>query len=84
MPAFNFKMIPQLIAGLAALTVLPVTASPVELTRRGTVASDAIVGFPQTVPAGTVGDLYLAYQPKLYVVNGCVPFPAVDAEGNTK
>ncbi|KAI1838123.1 hypothetical protein DTO006G1_4110 [Penicillium roqueforti] len=76
-------MIPQLIAGLAALTVLPVTASPVELTRRGTVASDAIVGFPQTVPAGTVGDLYLAYQPKLYVVNGCVPFPAVDAEGNT-
>lgn len=77
-------MIPQLIAALTVLTVLPVTASPVELTRRGTVGSDVIVGFPETVPAGATGDLYLAYQPKLYVANGCVPFPAVDANGNTK
>ncbi|KAJ5727039.1 npp1 domain-containing protein [Penicillium malachiteum] len=57
------------------------TASP--LTSRGTIASDEIVGFPQTVPSGTTGEVYLAYQPYLYVVNGCVPFPAVDAEGDT-
>jgi hypothetical protein len=42
------------------------------------------VGFSQTVPSGTTGEVYLAYQPDLYVVNGCVPFPAVDASGNTK
>lgn len=52
--------------------------------RRGIIASDEIVGFPQTVPSGTTGDVYLAYQPYLYVVNGCVPFPGVDAEGDTK
>lgn len=60
-------------------------ASPVtSIHRRGKIASDEIVGFPQTVPSGTTGDIYLAYQPRLKVVNGCVPFPAVDAQGNTK
>lgn len=43
-----------------------------------------IDGFPQTVPSGTTGKVYLAYQPALYVENGCVPFPAVDSKGNTK
>ncbi|KAJ5486805.1 hypothetical protein N7530_001105 [Penicillium desertorum] len=76
-------MIHRLIAALTALTALPVTASPVNLVRRGTVGNDEIVGLPQTVPSGAVGDLYLAYQPKLKVVNGCVPFPGVDAAGNT-
>jgi hypothetical protein len=42
------------------------------------------VGFAQTVPDDTEGALYLAYQPYLYVVNGCVPFPGVDAAGDTK
>ncbi|KAJ6465764.1 putative necrosis and ethylene inducing peptide 2 precursor [Mycena sanguinolenta] len=58
-----------------------VTAAP--LWERASIPSDEVVGFPQTVPSGTVGDVYLAYQPHLDVVNGCVPFPAVDAEGNT-
>ncbi|KAL1863453.1 hypothetical protein Plec18167_000546 [Paecilomyces lecythidis] len=59
-------------------------ASPVMgIHRRGTIASDEIVGFPQTVPSGATGDIYLAYQPRLKVVNGCVPFPAVDAQGDT-
>jgi hypothetical protein len=51
---------------------------------RASIDSDAVVGFAQTVPSGTTGEVYLAYQPYLKVVNGCVPFPAVDAEGNTK
>lgn len=70
----------SLLAVAAAAAVA--TATPLE--RRGTIASDAIVGFDQTVPSGTTGDVYLAYQPYLYVVNGCVPFPAVDEEGDTK
>lgn len=69
--------------GLLAATTC--NASPITgLQRRGSIASDEIVGFAQTVPSGTTGDLYLAYQPRLKVVNGCVPFPAVDAEGDTK
>lgn len=67
---------------LGFLATVVVDGTPI--ARRGTIASDEIVGFAQTVPSGTVGDLYLAYKPYLYVYNGCVPFPAVDAAGDTK
>ncbi|PIL33810.1 hypothetical protein GSI_04435 [Ganoderma sinense ZZ0214-1] len=50
---------------------------------RAVLPHDEIVGFPETVPDTRVGQLYLKYKPHLYVANGCVPFPAVDAEGNT-
>lgn len=66
------------------LAATAAVANPVQLHQRGTIGSDDIVGFSQTVPSGTEGSLYLAYQPYLYVVNGCVPFPAVDAAGDTK
>ncbi|KAK1983525.1 necrosis inducing protein [Colletotrichum cereale] len=58
-----------------------VIAAPIE--RRGVISHDAVVGFPETVPTGTVGSLYLKYKPYLKVVNGCVPFPAVNAAGDT-
>lgn len=73
MKTISFSILASLAAGATATHY-----------RRGTIASDEIVGFPQTVPSGTTGDVYLAYQPYLYVVNGCVPFPGVDAEGDTK
>jgi hypothetical protein len=57
------------------------TGSPVQ--KRAVIAHDAVVGFAETVPNTTAGKLYLAYKPHLKVVNGCVPFPAVDASGNT-
>lgn len=68
----------------SATLLATVAARVTPLETRGTIGSDDIVGFPQTVPSGTTGTVYLAYQPHLYVVNGCVPFPAVDAEGDTK
>lgn len=74
----------RLFTGLATLSCLGAITSANPLSRRGTIGSDEIVGFDQTVPSGTTGEVYLAYQPYLYVVNGCVPFPAVDAEGDTK
>jgi hypothetical protein len=74
----------QVSVGLLATAGINATPLSTPLERRGTIASDEIVGFPETVPSGTVGDVYLAYQPYLYVENGCVPFPAVDAEGDTK
>lgn len=45
---------------------------------------DAVVGFAEAVPDSSEGDLMLAYKPYLKVFNGCVPFPAVDADGNTR
>lgn len=61
-----------------------VLASPTRLFRRADIDADEVVGFPQTVPDDTEGTLMLQYQPYLYVVDGCVPFPAVDAEGDTR
>lgn len=58
-------------------------ASPISLAKRAVIAHDAVVGFPQTVPSGIAGTLYLKYKPFLEVYNGCVPFPAVNAAGDT-
>lgn len=68
---------------IVSLLAASTTALPTELSRRAVIAHDAVVGFPQTVPSGTVGTLMLKYKPWLKVFNGCVPFPAVDAAGNT-
>ena len=72
-------MLPS-IARLSLLFISAVSAAAIQ--KRAVIAHDAVVGFPQTVPSGTLGQLYLKYKPTLKVVNGCVPFPAVDAEGN--
>ncbi|KAJ5885954.1 uncharacterized protein N7473_008628 [Penicillium subrubescens] len=74
---FNRVLGPLAVCSLAA-------ANPTrKLDRRGTIGNADIVGFSETVPSGTTGEVYLAYKPHLYVQNGCVPFPAVDASGNT-
>lgn len=69
-----------LLAGV--LAIVSVQATPLE--RRGTVGTDVIIGLAEAVPSGSVGTIYKAYQPLLKVVNGCVPYPGVDALGNTK
>ena len=68
---------------LALATFSSISAIPFALDRRAVIAHDAVVGFPQAVPSGAIGDLYLKYKPFLYVANGCVPFPAVQADGDT-
>ena len=77
---FNFRTLP--IQLLAAATLI--LASPITLDTRAVIAHTAVVGFPQTVPAGLTGTLMLKYKPFLNVFNGCVPFPAVNAGGDTR
>lgn len=52
--------------------------------KRSDIDSDAVVGFVTTVADDTEGTLMEKWWPYLYVVDGCVPFPAVDAEGDTR
>lgn len=52
--------------------------------KRSDIDSDAVVGFSTTVADDTEGTLMEKWWPYLYVVDGCVPFPAVDAEGDTR
>lgn len=44
---------------------------------------DKIVGFNEVVPTTISQKAAKRFQPYLKVYSGCVPFPAVDAQGNT-
>ncbi|KAI0015647.1 NPP1-domain-containing protein [Xylariomycetidae sp. FL0641] len=61
---------------LVATAAIGASAAP--LDPRDVIDHDAVVGFAE---AGTPAALQ--FKPWLKVENGCVPFPAVDAEGNT-
>jgi len=71
----------HLILALCSLASTSFAAPALE--RRAVINHDAVVGFPETVPSGTLGSLYLKHKPFLQVDGGCVPFPAVDGSGNT-
>lgn len=81
--------IQSVLVGLV-LTAVPVLGAPAlaqastPLEARSVISHDAVVGFTEAVPDSVAGTLMLKYKPKLKVTNGCVPFPAVDAEGNTR
>ncbi|KAK7952265.1 uncharacterized protein PG986_007993 [Apiospora aurea] len=66
--------------GLAILARLAL-ADPIQ--QRDPIGNGDIVGLPESVPSGTAGELYLKYKPYLLRDSGCVPYPAVDAQGNT-
>ncbi len=66
--------------GLGLGLAIGSASSAPTLRSRSEINWDAVVGFPETAPAGSP---YLKYKPYLDVVNGCVSFPAVDADGNT-
>jgi len=45
---------------------------------------DEVKAFPEDVGDGDSGKLYLKYKPYLKVIDGCVPFPAVQADGGVR
>jgi len=67
------------------LSVPQISALPFNfgLSRRAQLAYDAVVNFNEAVPSGVTGELMLKYKPWLEVYNGCVPYPAVNAAGDT-
>lgn len=74
------------LAGLAAQSVLgaptAITShSNVEARGSESIDHSAVVGFEETAPPTIEGTLMLRYKPTLKVFGGCVPFPAVDANG---
>jgi Necrosis inducing protein (NPP1) len=80
--AILFTLVKLSLLAVTAVNAVP-TSNPLE-KRTTVLAYDDIVGFAASVPDDTEGDLYTAYQPYLYVVNGCVPFPAVDSAGDVR
>ena len=69
---------------LLSLLLSATVASAAPLEARAVIAHDAVVGFAQAVPSTATGNSYLKFKPWLKVVSGCVPFPAVNAAGDTR
>jgi hypothetical protein len=67
------------------LSIPHISALPLNLglSRRAELAYDAVANFNEAVPSGITGELMLKYKPWLEVYNGCVPYPAVNAAGDT-
>uniref|UniRef100_K3X212 Uncharacterized protein n=1 Tax=Globisporangium ultimum (strain ATCC 200006 / CBS 805.95 / DAOM BR144) TaxID=431595 RepID=K3X212_GLOUD len=47
------------------------------------IAHDAVVPFVEPTPTTTAQKLGIKFKPQLHISNGCHPYPAVDAAGNT-
>lgn len=76
--------LPMLALAMGAAIAAPSRTDSSPIAKRSDIAHDKVVGFAQTVAADTEGSLMLEWKPYLYVVDGCVPFPAVDSAGDTR
>lgn len=85
-------MLPHTLLPLLAIAAQSVVGAPItdtglssiEAREQKTIGHTEIVGFPETTPNTTEGELMLKYKPTLKVFKGCVPFPAVDANGQCR
>jgi hypothetical protein len=73
-----------MLAQVSLLALVSAALAAPQSVKRADIDHDAVVGFDETVPDTTIGELMLKWKPTLYVVDGCVPFPAVDEDGNTR
>lgn len=68
---------------ISGLTLAVTVVSGAAIEQRDVLGHNVIVGFEEAVPSTTAGSLFLKHKPFLKIFSGCVPFPAVDALGNT-
>lgn len=78
-----------LIPTLGFATATPFQIPPSHWKRGGDVAvgnkwldHDKIAAFPETPSYDIDGEVQMAFKPLLHSWHGCVPYPAVDANGN--
>lgn len=72
------------LSNLAAGLLLASTAHSAAVTLQPRLAHNKVKPFAQAVPSSWLGQMYLKHKPYLAVLSGCVPFPAVDPQGNVK
>lgn len=68
----------------AAGLLLAGTAHSAAVQVQPRLAHNKVKPFPQSVPDNWLGQMYLKHKPYLAVLSGCLPFPAVDPQGNVK
>lgn len=56
----------------------------VPIQKRAVVNLDTLNPLPEAVQSGTLGELLLKYEPRLYISHGCQSYPAVDEAGNVR
>lgn len=64
------------------LSAVAIQAAPFQ--KRAVVDHDSLSPLPEAVQSGTLGELMLKFEPRLYVSHGCQSYPAVDSAGNVR
>jgi hypothetical protein len=82
LPPSATSLVLGLVYSATFASALPFTLPFGIFSKRATLDPGAVVGFSEAVPSGLTGTLMKKYKPWLNVHNGCVPFPAVDSNGN--
>ncbi|CAM4490675.1 NPP1 family protein [Paenibacillus tarimensis] len=67
----------------ALILCLLVSVYAVPTANAVVIAHTNVIGFKEVIPVTTAQKAAKLFQPTLKVTTGCVPFPAVDAQGNT-
>jgi len=68
---------------LSYFIVLSLLVTLVPTVYAAVIPHNQVVGFAEVTPTTTAQIVAKQFQPTLKVTTGCVPFPAVDADGNT-
>lgn len=68
---------------LTYLLVLTFLVTAIPTVYAAVIPHDQVVGFTEVTPTTIAQIAAKKFQPTLKVTTGCVPFPAVDAQGNT-
>ncbi|GAB9476596.1 Necrosis-inducing protein [Globisporangium polare] len=64
-------------------TLLLSTVASLATAQAAVIAHDAVVPFVQPTASTTEQKLGVKFKPQIHISNGCHPYPAVDAAGNT-
>lgn len=68
---------------LSSVLIVTLLVALVPSAYAAVIPHDQVVGFNEVTPSTTAQIAAKKFQPTLKVTTGCVPFPAVDAQGNT-
>uniref|UniRef100_K3X206 Uncharacterized protein n=1 Tax=Globisporangium ultimum (strain ATCC 200006 / CBS 805.95 / DAOM BR144) TaxID=431595 RepID=K3X206_GLOUD len=64
-------------------TLLVSALATVAAVQAGSISHDQVVPFAEPTPSSAYEKLAVKFKPQIHISNGCHPYPAVDAAGNT-
>uniref|UniRef100_K3X208 Uncharacterized protein n=1 Tax=Globisporangium ultimum (strain ATCC 200006 / CBS 805.95 / DAOM BR144) TaxID=431595 RepID=K3X208_GLOUD len=64
-------------------TLLVSALAAIVAVQAGSISHDQVVPFAEPTPSSISEKAAIKFKPQIHISNGCHPYPAVDAAGNT-